>query len=100
MLEIIALIYFSRKMGNLAEQKGQRKGLWQFFTVLAWFVAEFIGAFLSVIIFSTDEIVAMLPLAYGSAIGSYFILRAILSKKPDITEPVFEFEQQQANNPS
>jgi hypothetical protein len=94
MIEIFALIYFSRKMGELALQKGLKKGLWQFFTVLTWFGAEVFGAVLSVLIFKTDELLSMLPLAYVCAIGSYFLLRSILSKKPDAVESAFEFEQQ------
>ncbi len=94
MLEIIALIYLCRKIGALAEQKGQKRGLWQFYTVLTWFVAEIIGIFLSALLFQTDELVALLPLAYGFAIGSYFLLKSILSKKPDAVETSFEFEQE------
>jgi hypothetical protein len=95
MLEIIALIYLCRKIGALAEQKGQKRGLWQFYTVLAWFGAEIIGIFLAILLFQTDEVFALLPLGYGFAIGSYFLLKSVLAKKPDAVESSFEFEQQQ-----
>jgi len=94
MLEIIALIYLCRKIGNLAEQKGQKRWIWQFYTVLAWFAAEIFGIVFSLFLFKTDQITALLPLAYGFAIGSYFLIRSILAKKPDIVDTSFEFEQQ------
>src|SRR5215467_11716129 len=91
MLEIIALIYFTRKMGELAERKGQKRGAWKLYTVLAWFGAEIFGAVLA-LSFTTEFGIAFLC-AYGFAIGSYFILRSILARKPDIPETSFEFEQ-------
>jgi hypothetical protein len=93
MLEIFALIYLTGKIGALAGQKGQKKGLWKFYTVLAWFGMEIIGAVLSVVIFKTDNLLAALPLAYGFAIGGYFLLRSILSKMPDVNDAAFEFEK-------
>lgn len=92
MLEIIALVFLTGKMGQLAEQKGQKKGRWKLYTVLAWFGAEFLGILLSILFFKTDDIVMMLPLGYGMAIGSYFLLRSMLQKMPDADQG-FEFEQ-------
>ncbi|HEV8286023.1 MAG TPA: hypothetical protein VGQ09_17060 [Chitinophagaceae bacterium] len=94
MLEILALVYLCRKMGNLAEQKGQKRGVWQFYTVLAWFFGEIVGIVLAIVFFRSDEFIAFLPFAYGFAVGSYFILKSILSKKPDIVQTSFEFEEQ------
>ena len=42
MLEIVALIFLTRKIGSLAERKGLKVGTWKFYTILAWFGAEFI----------------------------------------------------------
>jgi len=95
MLEIIALIYFTRKMGELAERKGQKKGAWKLYTVLTWFGAEIFGAVLSV--FFTGQVGISLLFAYGFAIGSYFMLRSILARKPDMPETSFEFEQHRAD---
>ena len=92
MIEIIALIFLSKKMGELAERKGLKKGMWKFYTILTWFLAEFAGALITVVIFRTDDVLSMMPLAYGCAIGSYFLLKSYLAKKPDIDER-FEFEQ-------
>ena len=68
--------------------------------VIAWIGAEVFGIVLSILIFQTDETFALLPLGYAFAIASYFILKAVLSKRPD-AETAFEFEgqnqQQQIN---
>jgi len=97
MLEIIALIYLTRKMADLAERKGLKRGVWKLYTILAWFGAEILGIILSFALFNIkeDEIFATLPLAYGLAVASYFILKSSLSKKPDAVQSSFEFEQQQ-----
>jgi hypothetical protein len=94
MLEIIALIFLTRKIGDLAERKGLKKGWWKFYTVIGWFGGEIIGIVLSILLFQTEDTFALLPLGYAFAIGSYLILRAILSRKPDIETPAFEFEGQ------
>src|SRR5437868_9258147 len=96
MLEIIALIYLCRKMAALAERKGLNRSTWKLYTVLAWFGAEILGVFVSLILFnlSPGDMIAAFPLAYGFAIGSYFLLKASLSKRPDAVQSSFEFEQQ------
>jgi len=92
MLEILALVYLSRKMANLAERKGLNRSTWRLYTVLAWIGAELLGIVLSFLI--TDEIGVTLLFAYGFAIGSYFLLKSSLSKRPGIADASFEFEQQ------
>ena len=94
MLEIIALVFLTRKIGDLAERKGLKKGWWKFYTVICWFGGEIIGIVLSILILKTDDTFALLPLGYAFAIGSYFILKAVLSKKPDVETTAFEFEGQ------
>ena len=94
MLEIIAIVFLSRNIGNLAQRKGLKRGWWIFYTVIAWIVAEFIGAIVGLLIFQTEEPLAAYPFAIAFAIGSYFILRAILSRKPDVVDQAFEFEGQ------
>jgi len=97
MLEIIALVFLTRKIGYLAERKGLKKGWWKFYTVIAWFGAEILGIVLSILIFQTEEILGLVFLGYIFAIASYFILKAVLSKKPDIETTAFEFEAQNQN---
>jgi hypothetical protein len=40
MLEIIALVFLTRKIGDLAERKGLKKGWWKFYTVIAGLVVK------------------------------------------------------------
>ena len=94
MLEIIALVFLSKNIADLAERKGLKRGWWRFYTVLAWFGAEIIGVVISILIFQTEETLALLPLGWAFGVVSYFILKAILSKKPDAVDPAFEFEGQ------
>jgi hypothetical protein len=93
MLEIIAVIFLSRHIGQIAERKGLKKGWWIFFTVMAWIVGEFLGAVVGIIAFP-EEPLAAYPFAIGFAVASYFILKFILSRKPDVEPHSFEFEGQ------
>ena len=40
MLEILAVIFLSGKIGDLAERKGQKKGKWKAYAILGWFISE------------------------------------------------------------
>ena len=99
MLEIIAIIFLSRKIGDIAERKGLKRGWWIFYMVIAWIFAEFLGAFVAILVFQAEETLAIYPFAIAFAIASYFILRAVLSKKPDVVDPAFEFEGQNQQQP-
>jgi uncharacterized membrane protein YfcA len=96
MLEILALIFLTRKIGSLALLKGQKSGRWKLYTVLAWFGGEIIGAVLSVVLFKSEDYFSMLPLAIMGAVGGYLIIRATLSRMPDKSEAGFDFEQHQS----
>lgn len=84
MLEIIALIFLTKNIGNLAEQKGLQKGIWKLYTVLAWIGAEIFGVFLGLLFFGEESLFPAILLGLGCAISSYFILKIILEKKPDL----------------
>ncbi|HKC36333.1 MAG TPA: hypothetical protein VKB95_09740 [Chitinophagaceae bacterium] len=94
MLEIIALIFLSKNIAGLAERKGLKRGWWRFYTVLAWVAAEFIGAVAAILIFQSEATLAVYLFAIVFAVASYFLLKAILSRKPDVEQPSFEFEGQ------
>jgi hypothetical protein len=83
MLEIIALIFLTKNNGNLAIQKGLKSGMWKLYTVLAWFGAEIAGVALGILMFGEEGMIPAFLLGIGAAIGSYFIIRSTLSKKPD-----------------
>ena len=88
MLEIIALIFLTRKMGNLADRKGLRPGRWKLYTVLAWIAGEFVGAVAGVLIFGPENIFSVIMVAIAGAVTGYFIIKANLSKRPDVFDEI------------
>ena len=83
MLEIIALIFLCKKNGNLAIQKGLKPGLWKWYTVLAWIVAEIIGVILGVGFFGQGNLLGLMLMGIISAFGGYLFIKYVLEKKPD-----------------
>ncbi|MEN9570687.1 MAG: hypothetical protein RL172_1918 [Bacteroidota bacterium] len=83
MLEIIALIYLSRKNGELAIKKGLKPGRWKLYTVLAWLGAELIGAMIGLLMFGKTNMVSALLVALFVAFGGYLLVRYTLENKPD-----------------
>ncbi|MBA2250057.1 MAG: hypothetical protein H0W12_07675 [Chitinophagaceae bacterium] len=83
MLEIIALIFITRRMGTLAHDKGLKPGTWKLYTVLAWFAGEIPGAIIGVLIFGIDNLISVELVALAGAVSGYFIIKNILSKKPN-----------------
>jgi hypothetical protein len=92
MLEVIVLIFLTRRMGNLAIRKGLKPISWKLYTVLAWIVAELTGCLFAMFLFGNTNYVAIFSIgllsaffsiAYLSAFGGYLIIRAILEKRPD-----------------
>jgi len=83
MLEIIALIFLTKNIGALAQKKGLKPGTWKLYTVLCWFGAEIIGAILFYMILGEESFYIAILLGMACAVGSYFILKAYLNKRPD-----------------
>jgi len=81
MLEIIILIFLTRKIGALAERKGQTSSKWKLFLVLAWIGFELTGMALSVIIAGNLYIALLFGLF--CAFGGYLFIKARLDKMPD-----------------
>ncbi|RQO32112.1 hypothetical protein DBR32_00415 [Taibaiella sp. KBW10] len=98
MLEILALVFITRKIGALAIQKGLSSGRWKFYTVLTWFLAEFAGLFLGLFIIGMEMPIVAALLGYGLAIISILILRAALNNKPDVALDTFDFDKQDENS--
>jgi hypothetical protein len=83
MLEIIALIFLCKKNGNLAIQKGLKPGLWKWYTVLAWIVAEMVGVILGMGFFGQGNIPGLMLIGIASAFGGYLFIKYVLERKPD-----------------
>jgi uncharacterized membrane protein YfcA len=94
MLEIIALIFLCRKIGNTAERKGLKPGQWKLFTVLAWIAAEFIGVIIGIMLFGFDrnDLLGLMLFAVACAFGGYLLVKTILDKQPD------KFDENDINN--
>ncbi len=88
MLEIIALVFLTKNIGALAEKKGLKPGTWKLYTVLCWFGAEILGAVIGVALLGGDNLIAGVLLGIACAIGSFFILKANLNKRPDVDDDI------------
>jgi hypothetical protein len=83
MLEIIALIFLTREIGKIAENKGLKPISWKIYTVIGWLISEIIGLFVGVMIFGTNNLVSVVLVGLTFAITSYFIIKSQLNKFPD-----------------
>jgi hypothetical protein len=88
MLEIVALIFLTRQIGRIAESKGLKPGTWKLFTVLAWIAGEIAGVVVGLLIFGPDNIFSILLVAIAGAVTGYFLIKANLSKRPDVTDEI------------
>jgi hypothetical protein len=88
MLEILAIIFLTKKNGVLAIKKGLKPGTWKLYTVVAWITTEIIGMIVGISFMGigTDNILGLAGIGLASAFGGYLIVRAILEKKPDAYE--------------
>jgi uncharacterized membrane protein YeiH len=82
MLEIIALVFLCKKIGNLATQKGLKPASWKGYTVLAWIVAEIIGVILGMALFGEGNLIGIMLLGIVSAFGGYLFIKSVLDKNP------------------
>ena len=83
MIEIIALIFLTQKIGALAASKGLPAGRWKLYLVLGWILLEMIGVFIGVAIFGFDNLVSWMLVAIGFALAAFFIIRNYLTNLPD-----------------
>jgi hypothetical protein len=86
MLEIIALIFLAKQVGKIAADKGLKPGTWKLYLILAWLAGEFVGAIIGILIFGTANIISVELVAVAGAVTGYVILKATLSKKPDLLD--------------
>lgn len=81
MLEIIALIFLTRKIGRTAREKGLPAGRWQLYNVLAWIGAELIGYGVSMYLTDASIPMAMLT-GFAFAFGGYLLVKYLLDRTP------------------
>ena len=68
MLEILALIALTRKIGSMAEAKGHSGGTYKFFTVLLWFGGEVVGFIIGSDMYKSSDADGFNLAAYGIAL--------------------------------
>jgi hypothetical protein len=83
MLEVLALVFLSKKIGAIAEQKGLKASGWKLRLVLFWILGEISGVVVAGLIFGFDNIISCLLVGIGCAVSAYFLLKAYLEKLPN-----------------
>ncbi len=85
MLELIFLLYLSRKIGEIAAKKGHRKGPNIRFFLLMWFGGEIIGFLLGLLIFKGKMIPVYIFALIGAALGTVIAFN-VVEKLENISE--------------
>ncbi len=77
MLEIILIIFLSRKVGNIAKKRGHKARPNIIFFVVLWFAGELIGALLGSILSKGNIIATYFMALIGAAVGAYIAYNII-----------------------
>lgn len=80
MIEIILLVFLTKKIGKIAEEKGRRPGRFKTLLVALWFAGEILG-FIIVILLSGTTFTAYLFALICAAVGA--VLSFEIAKSPD-----------------
>ncbi len=89
MLEILALIYLTKKNGAIAEGKGHKPGRYKFLTVLLWVGGEIFGAILGGILsMGSDGVGLVYVLALVGAVVGAGLSRLIVNNLTNLVIPV------------
>ena len=93
MLEIIALVLLTRRVGDIVKQKNRKSGWYKLMTVLLWFGCEVIGAVVGGIIVGLtgwpDAVIYLIALA-GAAAGAcvaYVVAKTVPPLAPEMGTP-------------
>lgn len=84
MLEIFLLIYLSKKLGKVAQDKGHKPGMYKFLTFLLWFIFEFSGFVIGFIVLGEDNIFGAFVFGLVGAGFGYLIVHYWVNNLPDI----------------
>lgn len=82
MLEIFAIIYFTRKIGSIAAQKGLDIRRWKWYVVLTWIGAELTAIRISMELGQTN-MMALAVTGIGFALAACLTLQDFLLRKED-----------------
>lgn len=84
MLEIVAIYFFARRIGEIVELKGYRSGWYKVFAALSWLGGEITGAILAAFVVLDSQCVVYLFAIAGAAVGAgiYWLIISNLGPKP------------------
>ena len=89
MLEIVALYFILKQMGALAKTKGLSPGRWKVFSLISWFVGEFIGFVAGLMFFGINNLISALLVGIAGAFTGYLAIKSNLSKRPDVPTDIY-----------
>lgn len=84
MIEIIALIFLTRNISFIAQEKGLTPLTWRVYVILAWVATELAVAVIGTIM--GLELLPLLLVAYLLAYVSFVLIKKRLQSKPDKDE--------------
>ena len=93
MLEIILLIFLTRRIGEIVEAKGRKGGLYKLMTVVLWIGCEVLGAVIGGIVVGlsgSSELIIYLFALIGAAAGaaiSFIIAKSVTPRTYDQPPP-------------
>jgi len=94
MLEILLLIYLSKRIGRIAESKGHKRGPNITFFIIMWFCGEIIGVMLGVFIFKGRIGPAYIFALMGAGLGAVIAFNVVekLEDKSDDDDDIITIE--------
>ena len=93
MLEILALVYLTRRIGDIAREKGRKAGWFKFMTVVLWIGCEIGGAVaggIAAALLDWPEAVTYLFALVGAVVGaglSFLIVKTLPVRDAALMQP-------------
>ena len=84
MLEIFLVVYLSKKIGKILEEKGHKKGWYIALFVITWIASEITGMLIGAVLFE-DAPILMYVMALLGAGAAYFANYYFAKSLPDLT---------------
>lgn len=80
-MDIVALIFLTRDIGNRARRKGLSVLRWRWMLVLLWISLELIGLYIGASI--SGNLLSASLMGFVAGLGAYFLMRRRLEVFPD-----------------